>query len=259
MPVHVHCIQTGEPPCGQLNPRNNNTYLVLEKLYEELAELTNTTDVFHLGGDEVNLECWSQHFVDADSRTLWCDFMLQAYQRLVKANKNRPPKQTIVWSSGLTSSQCLSHHSFAVQVWGASHWQENYDLIANGFNIIVSHVDAWYLDCGFGSWRSSGDGLSIGTQFVLNLFAWGNGLILCNVHLIVSVGACSPYTTWQRAYKHRPWDKMHLEPAKMKQVLGGEACLWTEQVAEGNVESRIWPRTAAIAERYGSFCCGCNN
>lgn len=56
----------GEPPCGQLNPKNNNTYLVLEKLYEELLELSGPVDMFHLGGDEVNLECWRQHFNDTD-------------------------------------------------------------------------------------------------------------------------------------------------------------------------------------------------
>lgn len=159
-------------------------------------EATQTTDVFHLGGDEVNLECWSQYFNDTDLRSLWCDFMLQAYQKLRKANKNAaPPKFVIVWSSGLTSSQCLSRNNFAVQVWGGSAWQENYDLLMNGFNIIVSHVDAWYLDCGFGSWRSTGD------------------------------GACSPYTTWQRVYKHRPWDRMHLDPIKMKQVRA-MVCWW---------------------------------
>lgn len=178
----------GEPPCGQLNPKNNHTYTILEKLYSELIESTGLTDVFHLGGDEVNLECWSQYFNDTDLRSLWCDFMLQAYQKLKKANKNTAPKYVVVWSSGLTSSQCLSRINFAVQVWGGSTWQENYDLIMNGFNIIVSHVDAWYLDCGFGSWRSTGE------------------------------GACGPYTTWQRVYKHRPWDKMHLDPIKMKQV-----------------------------------------
>lgn len=64
----------------------------------------------------------------------------------------------------------------------------------NGFNVIISHVDAWYLDCGFGSWRSTGE------------------------------GACSPYTTWQRVYKHRPWDRMHLDPIKMKQV-----CLYNQR------------------------------
>lgn len=72
---------SGEPPCGQLNPKNNNTFMVLEKLYAELLELTGPTDYFHIGGDEVNLECWSQYFNDTDLRSLWCDFLLQAYQR----------------------------------------------------------------------------------------------------------------------------------------------------------------------------------
>lgn len=43
------------------------------------------------------------------------------------------------------------------QVWGGSQWSENYQLLSSGFNVIFSHVDAWYLDCGFGSWRSTGD------------------------------------------------------------------------------------------------------
>lgn len=64
-PWNFYC---GEPPCGQLNPKNNNTYHVLEKLYQELLELTGPVDFFHLGGDEVNLECWGQHFNDTDLR-----------------------------------------------------------------------------------------------------------------------------------------------------------------------------------------------
>lgn len=227
-PWNLYC---GEPPCGQLNPDNPNVYKILEDLYRELLDLSGEREIFHIGGDEVNLECWAQHLQKVntlqnytDLHDLWGEFTLKVLSRLTAANENHPIPQVLVWSSKLSKrpyiSRYLNQSQVVVQSWGASQWPDTPDLIADGYKVLISHVDAWYLDCGFGRWRE------------------GSG-----------EGTCDPYRPWQQVYNHRPWQQLNLD---RRLIIGGEACLWSEQLDETSLDARLWPRAAAFAERLWS-------
>jgi len=47
-------------------------------------------------------------------------------------------------------------------------------------------------------------------------------------------------------------DAAQLTPEQTRRILGGEACMWAELASAETVDSRIWPRLAAIAERLWS-------
>lgn len=49
------------------------------------------------------------------------------------------------------------------------------------------------------------------------------------------------------------FDKIEpLNPEQLSYILGGEACMWTEMVDSITLESRIWPKASAIAEKLWS-------
>jgi hexosaminidase len=61
----------------------------------------------------------------------------------------------------------------------------------------------------------------------------------------------------QPAAQHYAADPMtgptaNLTTDERARILGGEACMWAEYVSPENIDSRIWPRAAAIAERLWS-------
>jgi hexosaminidase len=44
----------------------------------------------------------------------------------------------------------------------------------------------------------------------------------------------------------------NLAPEEKARILGGESCMWAEYINPENIDSRIWPRNAVIAERFWS-------
>lgn len=136
---------------------------------------------------------------------------------LTKANDDKPVRNVIIWNDILKSKGTVENYTNTSVI--AQHWLGSLDMIQiSNMKVIFSSVETWYLDCGFGAWQ---EGKSPN---------------------------CDPYRTWQVMYTAKPWSRM----ANMKQVLGGEVCMWTEQVGPESLETRIWPRAAAFAERVWS-------
>lgn len=50
-PWRNYCIQ---PPCGQLNPANQNLYDVLRLMYKDIVSMLPNGETMHMGGDEVS-------------------------------------------------------------------------------------------------------------------------------------------------------------------------------------------------------------
>jgi hexosaminidase len=90
------------------------------------------------------------------------------------------------------------------------------------------------------SWRGQKSLAQAATQGYQGILSWGYYLDLM-----------------QHAADHYAVDPLARETAgltaeEQRRVLGGEACMWAEYITAENVENRVWPRAAAVAERLWS-------
>lgn len=235
-PWQDYCV---EPPCGQLNPINPHVYTTLAKLYQDFFELFDT-DMFHMGGDEVNLNCWNstkeikseltrqgKTGTEEELLELWKSFQEQAAEKVYDAAGKRVP--LILWTNSLTEKghveKFLSKDDYIIQIWTKGADPVVKELIEKEFRVIFSNYDAWYLDCGYSSWVGEGNN-------------W-----------------CSPYKGWQVVYDNSPrgeYRKAGGDPAKEYLIMGGEAAMWSEQVDSAAVLHKLWPRASALGERLWS-------
>lgn len=95
------------------------------------------------------------------------------------------------------------------------------------------------------SWRGVNEGMEPGESLV-KAVKNGYQTILSNgyyIDLMLSV---------EEHYVVDPLPAVELTKEESDRILGGEATMWAELVTPLTVDSRIWPRTAAIAERFWS-------
>ncbi|XP_021948899.1 chitooligosaccharidolytic beta-N-acetylglucosaminidase isoform X1 [Folsomia candida] len=227
----------GQPPCGTLNVINNYTYLVMGELYKDMLEVFDN-DLFHMGGDEVFFPCWSsrQDMRDwlknrgtNDYMDLWGYFQGRAFDKLIEANGGKYITP-IVWTSDMTNRarHFLHPSDYIIQIWTGATQYEVRELLENKYKVIFSNLDSLYLDHGFGTWLGLDHFWTIKTW--QNLY--DNDLIKIAEH---HLGANSTYYAITTG-----------------QILGAEVTLWSEKVDQHNMEMKLWPRSAAFAERMWS-------
>ena len=89
------------------------------------------------------------------------------------------------------------------------------------------------------SWR--------GKEYLINAAKSGYNVILSNGYYIDLIQPAEVH------YLNDPLsENADLTAEEKRYVLGGEATMWSEFVSPETIDSRIWPRTAAIAERFWS-------
>lgn len=214
----VNCIESEPwpaycptPPCGQLNPNNPHVFEILERVYSEIIQLTGVDDLFHLGGSDISERCWAEKYNNTDPTDLWIEFTKSALQSLESVSGNLP-NLTLFWTSRL-SERFKTDFKGYVHALGLQtrnvEWAKKY---VSGLRTVLSHEDSWDLNSGMGQWYAQNGG--------------------------------APYTSWQRVYEHRPWVRNSFGV-----VEGGEATVWSWSLSVGELDSRIWPRAAALGER----------
>jgi hexosaminidase len=207
-----------EPPSGQLDPSNPDTYTVISALVNEMTQ-TFPDPYYHIGGDEVNFPCWQTNpnfntWLQENNFTL--GDAVNYFEQKVTPMVENAGKTVMVWQDIiLQGAQFSNKENTIVQVWDDNMTIFS-QMIEAGYNIVVSNSNSWYLDCGAGNFVNYG------------------------------VSWCDPFKTWLNIYQNPVFTS--LSPTELKSVVGGEVALWTEQTDDNNVETMIFPRIFGAAE-----------
>eukprot|EP01087_Luapelamoeba_hula_P020254 TRINITY_DN6880_c2_g1_i1.p1 TRINITY_DN6880_c2_g1~~TRINITY_DN6880_c2_g1_i1.p1 ORF type:complete len:528 (-),score=69.30 TRINITY_DN6880_c2_g1_i1:46-1605(-) len=135
------------PQCNMpLDPSSNATWTIMRTLLEELISLV-PEGLFHLGGDEVDMSCWTSvphvaQWIKAhttDNLGAYRYFVNQAHT-MVQA-KGRTP---INWDEVYANFGTTISNDTIIHVWRNEAYVQN--ATRDGFRVLVSPDGPWYLD-----------------------------------------------------------------------------------------------------------------
>lgn len=202
-----------------LDPTKESTYRFLDGFIGEMTKLF-PDEYFHIGGDEVNPREWRtnrkiQAFMK--KRHLPNEKALQVYfnERVLKII-TKHGKHMEGWDEIL---QPNLPKSIVIQSWRGqeSLWQ----AAREGFQGILSA--GYYLDL----------------------------MQPASQHYAIDPLVLPPARRERLQKENKPIPQ-DITPAEAKNILGGEAAMWEELATAENLDAKLWPRLAAIAERFWS-------
>ena len=79
-----------------------------------------------------------------------------------------------------------------------------------------------------------------------------SGILSAGYYLDLMQPAAQHYAVDPLITSNAPGETASLTPEEQKRVLGGEAAMWEELATMENIDVKLWPRLAAIAERFWS-------
>ncbi|EGG16373.1 beta-N-acetylhexosaminidase [Cavenderia fasciculata] len=195
-----------------LNPSLPYTYNFLQNLFAEMTTVF-PDEYFHVGGDEVVFGCWQED----PSIVQWMNnnnFNLVDVEQYFEDQLD-----TILGTLNRTKLMWNDPFQNGVNIKPGTLIQiwDSYSIVQQivdaGFKALVSTT--WYLD----------------KQDPAN-----------NIHY-------EWQDTWRDFYAADPYNNI---TTNQDNIIGGEACMWAEQVHQLNWDVRVWPRSIAIAERLWS-------
>ncbi len=234
VPGHCHALLTALPqlrdrhedgryfslqgfPSNCLNPAVETVHDTLQNIFTEVCELFPSRYI-HIGADEVPVDAWqasprAQQLLKSCGGTGTADLQAIFTKRLQALLKNHG-KTTGAWDEAASATGIDRANLYLVS-WRSVEAAQA--LAANGFDVVISPGQVYYLDMANGSDWSEPGAHWAGWSSVENTYAF------------------DPVAGWSAE------ERRHL--------LGIQACIWSEPISEPAVFDRlVFPRLSAVAE-----------